>query len=110
HPALRADLSPQAGRGGEYRTAPPHAIPRVLKGSAPGQVVVAEGQIPIALPGDLEDGIGNAGLNRGAAVVTHAIQPMPGLEEGDVNFRRVLVDTRQQESVEVTLRNAAFRD
>src|ERR1700731_5376099 len=78
--------------------------------SGPGQVVVAERQVAIALPGDLEDGIGNAGLNRGAAVVTHAVQPMPGLEESDVDLRRVLVDARQQECVEVALRNAAFRD
>ena len=42
-------------------------------GSTPGQVAVAQRQVPITLPGDLEDGIGNAGLNRGAAVVTHAI-------------------------------------
>src|SRR5580704_4043405 len=32
HPALRADLSPLAGRGGEYGTAPPHAITLPLQG------------------------------------------------------------------------------
>jgi ABC transporter substrate binding protein len=79
-------------------------------GSTPGQVVVTEGQVAITLPGDLEDGIGNARLNRGAAVVTHATQPMPGLEEGDVDFWRILLDARQQECVKVVLRNAAFRD
>src|SRR5213079_1119980 len=78
--------------------------------STPGQVVVAERQVPITLPGNLEDGIGYAGLNRGAAVVPHAIEPMPGLEEGDVDFRRVLFDARQQEGVEVVLHNAALRD
>ena len=78
--------------------------------SAPGQVVVAQGQVPITLPGDLENRIGDAGLNRRAAVVTHAVEPMPGLEEGDVDFRRVFVNARQQEGVEVVLRNAALRD
>src|SRR5262249_19620888 len=67
--------------------------------STPGQVPIAEGQVTIALPGDLEDGIGNTGLYRGAAVVTHATQPMPGLEESDVDLRRILFDARQRESV-----------
>src|SRR5262245_56831877 len=35
---------------------------------------------------------------------------MPGLEERDVDFRRILVDARQRESVEVVLRNAAVYD
>jgi hypothetical protein len=61
-------------------------------GSTPGEVMIAQGQVPITLSGDLEDGIGNAGLDRGAAVVRHAIQPMPGLEEGDVDLGRVLLD------------------
>ena len=60
--------------------------------STPGQIVVAERQVPITLSGDLEDGIGNARLNRGAAVVTHAMEPMSGLEERNVDCRRVLVD------------------
>src|SRR6267142_867485 len=80
------------------------------RGLTPGEVMVAEGQVPITFFGDLEDGIGNAGLQRGAAVVTHAVQPMPGLEEGDVDLRRVFLDARQQEGVEIVLRNAAFRD
>src|SRR5262249_12793828 len=42
--------------------------------SPPSQIVVAQGQVPIALAGDLEDGVGNAGLQRGGAVVTHAAQ------------------------------------
>ena len=48
--------------------------PKSPKGvSTPGQVVVAERQVPITLSGDLEDGIGDAGLDRGGAVVTHAV-------------------------------------
>ena len=78
--------------------------------SAPGQVAVAEGQVAIALPGDLEDGIGNTGLNRRAAVMTHAAQPMPGLEERNVDFRGILFDPRQRESVEIVLHNVAFGD
>ena len=35
---------------------------------------------------------------------------MPGLEEGDVDFGRVLLDARQQECVKVVLRNAAVFD
>src|SRR5260370_19480588 len=80
------------------------------RGSTPGPVVGADRGVTIPIPGDLEDGIGNAGLNRGAAIVTHAIQPMTGLEEGDVDFRRVLFDARKRECVKVVLRNAAFRD
>src|SRR6266404_3766286 len=64
--------------------------------STPGEVVIAQGQVPITLSGDLEDGISNAGLNRGAAVVSHAIQPMSGLEEPDVDLRRVLLDARER--------------
>jgi len=80
------------------------------RASTPGQVAVAEWQVPITLPSDLEDGISNAGLHRGGAVVTHAAQPMPGLEEGDVDFRRILFDARQRESVEIVLHNVAFGD
>ncbi len=29
----------------------------------PGQVVIAERQVPIALSGDLKDGVGNSGLD-----------------------------------------------
>ena len=72
--------------------------------------MIAQGKVAITLSGDLEDGIGNAGLNRGAAVVTHAIQPMPGLKEGDVDLQRVLPDAREQECVEIVLYDAAFRD
>src|SRR5712691_10946006 len=78
--------------------------------STPGQIVVAQGQVPITLAGDLKDRIGNAGLQRGAAVVTHATQPMPGLEEGDVDFRRIFPEARQRESVEVVLGNAPVYD
>src|SRR5262245_50334295 len=78
------------------------------RASTPGQVAVAEWQVPIALPGYLEDRIGNARLHLGAAVVTHATQPMPRLEESDVDLRWILVDARQREAVEVVLRNAAF--
>src|SRR5437867_5713973 len=35
---------------------------------------------------------------------------MPGLEEGDVDFGRILIDARQRESVEVVLRDAAVYD
>jgi len=48
---------------------------------------MAEGQVPIPLAGDLENRIGNRRLDRGAAVVAHAVQPMPGLEEADVDHR-----------------------
>src|SRR3954468_24486718 len=85
--------------------------PKSPKGvSTPGQIVVAERQVPITLSGDLEDGIGNARLNRGASVVTHAMEPMPGLEERNVDCRRVLIDAGQQECVKVVLRNAALCD
>src|SRR5258708_17953513 len=83
---------------------------RAEKSSTPGQVVIAEGQVPITLSGDLEDGIGNGRLYRGASVVRHAIQPMACLEETDVDFGRVLVDARQHECVKVVLRNASLRD
>jgi hypothetical protein len=62
--------------------------------STPGQVVVAQGQIPIALAGDLEDGIGDTGLNGCGPIVTHPAQPMSGLEEGDIDFGWILVDAR----------------
>src|ERR1700744_2391828 len=78
--------------------------------STPRQIVVAEGQIPITLPGDLENSVRNTGLNRRAAVVPHAVKPMPGLEERDVDVRRILVDAGQRERVEVVFRDAAFDD
>src|SRR5215470_1296810 len=65
------------------------------RASAPGQIAVAERQVPITLPGDAEDGIRNAGLHGSAAVVTHAAQPVPSLEESDVDIRRILPDARQ---------------
>src|SRR5215475_11742944 len=79
-------------------------------GSSPSEVVVAERQIAITLLGDLEDGVGNAGLDRGAAIVSHAVQPMPRFEEADVDLRRVLVDARQREGVEIVLDHAAVLD
>src|SRR5215470_8003373 len=88
--------------------APYSEISSAERASTPGQVAVAEWEVPIALPGYLEDRIGNARLHRGATVVTHATQPMPRLEESDVDLRRILVDARQWEAVEVVLRNAAF--
>src|ERR1700684_176701 len=76
--------------------------------STPGQIVIPKWQVPIALPRNLEDCISNAGLHRGCTVVTHATEPVPCLEESDVDFWRVLVDARQREFVEVVLCNAAF--
>src|SRR5712671_941486 len=78
--------------------------------STPGQIVVAQGQVTITLASDLKDRIGNAGLQRGAAIMAHATQPMPGLEEGDVDVRRIFLDARQRESVEVVLGDAPVYD
>jgi hypothetical protein len=35
--------------------------------------------------------------------VAHAEQPVPGLEESDVDLRRVFVDARQSERIEIVL-------
>src|SRR5215470_2368979 len=72
--------------------------------------MVTERRFPVTLPGDLENGVGDGGLNRGAAVVPHAAQPVPGLEEGDVDLRRILVDARQRECVEVVLHDPSVFD
>src|SRR5215469_4870710 len=86
------------------------APPSPASGLSPGEIVIAERQIAITLAGDLEDGVTNCRLNRGAAVVAHAVHPMPGVEEPDIDLGRCLADSRKDELVEIMLHNAAFLD
>ena len=73
-------------------------------------VRVLDRQLPHALAGDLEDRVGNRGLNRRRAVVSHADQPVPGREEADVDLGWVFVDPGQRERVEVVLDDAPVLD
>src|SRR5262245_43740863 len=63
--------------------------PRVL---GPAEIVTAERQIAIAFAGDLEYGITNCGLDRSGAVVAHPEQPVSGLEETNVDLRRLFIN------------------
>ena len=69
--------------------------------SPPTQIVMAEGQITITPSGDLEDGIGNGGLKRDTAVVSHAVEPMIGLKEADVDLGWIIADAAQGKSIEI---------
>src|SRR4051812_25913657 len=62
----------------------------------PCEVVIAQRQVPIALSRDLEHRVANGRLHRSGAVVPHAVQPMPRLEEPDIDLGRVFVDARKQ--------------
>ena len=76
----------------------------------PAQIVTAVRQIPEALTGNLEYRVADRGLDRCGAVVAHAEQPVPGLEETDVDLGRVLVDARQRERTEIILNDAPVLD
>ena len=76
----------------------------------PAQIVTAEGQIPEALTGDLEYGVADRRLDRSGAVMAHTEQPVPGLEETDVDLGRVLVDARQLERIEIILNDVPVFD
>src|SRR6266571_5096674 len=76
----------------------------------PAQIVTAVGQIPEALTGNLEYCVADSGLDRSGAVVAHAEQPVPGLEEADVDLGRVLVDARQLERIEIILNDVPVFD
>src|SRR5712671_1762247 len=76
----------------------------------PAQIAAAIGQIPEALSRNLEYCIADRGLDRSGAVVTHAEQPVPGLEETDVDLGRVLIDARQLERIEIILNDVPVFD
>src|SRR4051812_34367486 len=90
--------------------APERRPPTLCAQSSPGQVVIAEGQVAIAFSSDLENSVADSRLQRGAAVMSQAIKPMPRFEEPDVDLRRVLVHAREQEAVEIALDDATILD
>src|SRR5947207_3720255 len=85
-------------------------VNRLCSSLRPAQIVTAVGQIPEALTCNLEYGVADRGLDRSGAVVAHAEQPVPGLEETDVDFGRVLVDARQLERIEIILNDVPVFD
>src|SRR5262245_50943603 len=58
----------------------------------PAQIMLAEGKLPEAFSRNLEDRIPDSRLHGRGAVVAHPEQPVPCLEEADVDLRRILVD------------------